>query len=608
MAGDSSSTSRPCVVYPGETQLSDLVCGTVRKQMMPLGNLNSAVPHRGCKLPKEIMFKYKVLPCALLVMSHSAFAAQQLPTSGSQMQQIPPAPVAPRKAPAIEVRQAGAPSVPVAASTKITVNGLRVTGTQVYSEAELVALTGFKPGSALTLDELRGMAAKIADHFHRHGYFVAQAYLPAQDIKDGVVTIAVIDGRYGKVSLNNQTNLSNDLANQLLGGLNRGDIIASAPLEHRLLLLSDVPGVKVKSTLVPGASVGASDLIVDVTPGERVSGSIDADNAGNRYTGQYRAGATLNLNDPTGHGDVASLRVLTAGPGLNYARASWQAQFGKARAGVAYSYLRYKLIRDFEPLQAHGTARVASIYASYPLVRSRNDNLYAQLAYDDKTFQDKVDSTFSVTDKKAHVLMASLYGDHRDQFGGGGVNTYSLTLSDGSIDIQTPSAAAIDALTARSNGHFNKLGFNASRLQHVAEALSLYGAVSGQVASKNLDVSEKMELGGMYAVRAYPEGEAYADQGWAATLEARFDLPATPSGQMQLIGFLDTGSVTLNKTPWTVGANHRNLAGAGIGLNWADKDNDFVVRAYYAHKLGNEVATSAPDSPGRFWIQAVKYF
>ncbi len=33
-----------------------------------------------------------------------------------------------------------------------------------------------------------------------------------------------------------------------------------------------------------------------------------------------------------------------------------------------------------------------------------------------------------------------------------------------------------------------------------------------------------------------------------------------------------------------------------------------MVRAYYAFKLGDEAATSAPDASGRFWLQAVKYF
>ena len=40
---------------------------------------------------------------------------------------------------------------------------------------------------------------------------------------------------------------------------------------------------------------------------------------------------------------------------------------------------------------------------------------------------------------------------------------------------------------------------------------------------------------------------------------------------------------------------------------WTDPGN-FSVRAYYAVKLGNEDAVSAPDKSGRFWIQAIKYF
>ena len=559
---------------------------------------------------KEPVFRNKLLPYVLLSLSQGVFA-QQSPSAGSQLQQIPPVPVPQREAPKVELAPLAAP-LQGSESARILVKSLTVTGAKVYSEAELLTITGFKPGSELSLADLRGMASRITDHYHRNGYFVAQAYLPAQEIKDGAVTIAVIDGRYGKVSVNNQTNLSNDLANDRLAGLNSGDPIASAPLESRLLLLSDLPGVKVKATLVPGASAGASDLIVDLTPGRRVSGSVDADNAGNYYTGANRVGATVNLNNPTGRGDVATLRALTSGSGLNYARASYQTQFGRATAGVAYSWLGYKLGREFESLGANGTAKVASIYGSYPLIRSRNSNLSAGLAYDAKKFQDKVDSTGAITDKKAQVLTASLYGDQRDNFGGGGLSGYSLALSTGKIDIQTPAARSFDAATAQSNGSFNKLGFSALRLQGLTESLSFYASVNGQIASKNLDSSEKMSLGGMYAVRAYPQGEASGDQGYVLNLEARWTLPKFSTqlpGQLQLIGFVDTGSVTINKNPWPpeTGPNRRTLSGAGVGLTWSETNN-FVVRTYYAQKLGNEVSTSAPDRSGRFWIQGVKYF
>lgn len=556
------------------------------------------------------MIKHRLVPFALLALSQSIFA-QQASTAGSQLQQIPPSPVPQKALPEIRIQQGTAP--PGSSATggvKVLVKSLKVTGAQVYSEAELLGITGFTPGSELSLADLNAMALRITEHYRKNGYFAAQAYLPAQDVKDNAVTIAVLEGRYGAITLRNQTNLSDAQANRLLSGLNSGDIITTDPLENRLLLLSDIPGVKVSSTLVPGALLGTSDLIVNIDPGQRVSGSVDADNAGNRYTGEYRLGATVNLNNPLGLGDVASLRVLTAGSGLNYARVSYQIPFGKARAGVAYSKLDYKLGKEFAPLGAHGTAEVASIFGGYSLIRSRNDNLNVGLAYDVKRFQDKVDLTPSVTDKKAQVLTASLYGDHRDSLGGGGISTYSLNLSAGNIDIQTPAALAVDAASARSDGSFNKLGFSVSRLQNLGGPFSLYAGVNGQVASKNLDVSEKMQLGGMNAVRAYPEGEAYADQGYVLTLEARMQLPKFSEqmpGQMQLIGFVDTGSVTINKNPWFAGPNSRSLSGAGVGITWAE-NNNFYVRAYYARKIGSAAAISAPDKSGRFWIQAVKYF
>ena len=50
-----------------------------------------------------------------------------------------------------------------------------------------------------------------------------------------------------------------------------------------------------------------------------------------------------------------------------------------------------------------------------------------------------------------------------------------------------------------------------------------------------------------------------------------------------------------------------NAERRGGGLNWSDTNN-YLVRAFYARKLGNDLATSAPDKSGRFWVQAVKYF
>ncbi|WP_317202168.1 ShlB/FhaC/HecB family hemolysin secretion/activation protein [Janthinobacterium sp.] len=550
-----------------------------------------------------------LLPLAFLTLSQAAYAVDP-PGAGSQILQVPPAPQLPKAAPEIRIQRGATAPAALADDTTIVVNTLRVTAATQFPADQLAAVTGFTPGRELSLNDLRAMAAKVADYYHARGYFLAQAFLPAQDIQDGAVRIAVLEGQYGAVTLRNQSRVADGLARQVLAGLQDGDTIAAAPLERRLLLLSDLPGVEVKSTLVPGASLGASDLIVDVGPGPRVSGSVDADNQGNRYTGTKRVGATLNVNEVFGYGDVATVRGFTSADGLNYVRAAYQGQIGLGKLGLAYTNMDYRLGEEFAALKASGTAKIASVYASYPLLRTRAKSVYAQVNYDSKSFHDKTDSSGAVSDKDARVWMLNVNGDWRDELAGGGVSNFSLTWTTGKIDIRSPVALLNDAATVASNGRFNKFSLSAMRLQYLNESTSLLAALNAQVAGKNLDISEKMGLGGVGGVRAYPGGEGYADQGYVLSLELRRSLPtpaALPAGQLQALAFVDTGSVSLNKHPYAPGENRKTLSGAGLGLSWMGAKG-LSLKLYYAHKLGSAEAVSVPDRMGRVWLQAIQYF
>lgn len=559
------------------------------------------------KFLKAPMTRIELTPLFILGFVPAVFA-QQYPNTGGQMQQIPVPPAASVPAPSTLLIKPNVP--PQRASNDevaISVNALKIMGVTLFSDAEIGSLTGFQSGDQLTLLQLRKMADRIANFYHQRGFFAAQVYLPPQTIQGGVVTMVVLEGRYGQVILQNESHASNDTLTYFLKELSSGDVILSDALERNLLLMSDTPGVVVNSMLVPGRTLGSSDLLVKTTAGPRVNGSVDIDNAGNRYTGTARAGATINVNELLGYGDVSSLRLLSSGSGLQYIRGAYQSQIGKTIAGVSYSDLRYELGREFENLGAHGSQQITSFYGSYPLIRSRTKNLFVGLNYDLKRFEDVVDTSSRLSHKHANVLSTSLRGDTSDSTG---TTTYGVTLAAGQIDLKDPALQVIDTTTAQTQGHFNKLNFNTNRIQKISDTLSFFASLTGQFASKNLDVSEKMELGGMYAVRAYPEGEAFADQGYLLTLESRLQLNAPKAvvpGQLQLIGFLDIGTVQANKSPWTTGENRRTLSGAGVGLNWS-QPQDYVVRAYYAFKLGNSKAQSAPDANGRFWVQGVKYF
>jgi len=555
------------------------------------------------------MSKRLLFTAALLASSHGAFA-QQIPNAGTQIRQIPAAPEQVPTAPIFQVEPRAVEAETGPAGASVQVNVLHVTGQTLYSEAELIGASGFTPGSNLSLAELRALAARITAFYNGQGYFLTQAYLPPQDISAGAVTIAILEGRYGEVTVNNSSHLRDSVARRTLSGLDSGDIVASAPLERRLLLLSDIPGLIARSTLSPGSAVGTSDLTIELEPGRRITGSVEANNGGNRYTGPYRAGGSIDFNDPTGIGDRLSARVLASPSGLAYGRLSYQAPIGALTLGVAYSHLRYDLGREFSGLDADGTADIASLYASYPLIRSRDTNLYALASVEARWFTDRIRLIDIETDKRSQAATLGIAGDSHDLLGGGGWTNVSLGWTFGNLDIRTPLDRAIDDLTARTNGHYNLVRFAAARLQTISGPLSLYASLRGQLAFDNLDSSEKMELGGAYGVRAYPEGEAYGDQGFLLTAEGRLMLnrwTGSLPGQLQLIAFVDYGQVDYAHNPWFTGPNRSHRSGYGAGLNWFGPDN-LILRASYARRFGDQISTSQPDHAGRFWFQIVKLF
>lgn len=562
------------------------------------------------KLPH---YASSLLISAVMLMIGQAVLAQQAPSAANQLLQVPAPRTIQMIKPDLRVESDSQQPTASADTNAVVVKELQFTGATLIAAAELIRVSGFAAGGGYTVAELRNLASTITSHYRGLGYFLAQTYLPAQDITEGVVRFTVVEGQYGQINLRNRSGLSDAVANTLLAGLKGANAVSDSALERRLLMLSDLPGINVKSVLTPGAAFGSTDLLVDIAPGQPISGSVEADNQGNSYTGSNRIGASININEPTGLGDVATARLLTSGEGLAYGRASYQALIGWVNVGLAYTTLQYKLGGEFASTQSSGTARIGSVYVNYPLIRSRNRNLSAQWSIDNKEFADRSEnsSPVSSSDKKARTSSAGLRGDFRDALGSGFGN-YALTWTQGTVNLQDPIGLRIDSMSAQSNGTFDKVALAFAHQQAITVGTDLFLSFNAQWASKNLDASEKISLGGPGGVRAFPTGEATGDEGVLFTLESRTGLPSLTerlSGQIQLIGFVDAGIVTLNKNPWDTGAssNRRVLTGAGLGFGYIGARN-LMIKAYCAFKLGGEVATSAPDTPGRFWLQINRTF
>lgn len=546
-------------------------------------------------------FVFRALPlCILPWLALPAFA-QIPPDAGRVLEELRPTPAlpAPKARPTtVEERPAIVPSN----GRRIAVRGFRLTGASAFAQAELLALLADGAGREMTLAELDGLAARITRHYREAGYLVARAYLPAQEVKDGQVEIAVLEGRLGQVEVRNAVELASSALAPLVA-LVPGESLSLRALDASLLALADLPGIEVKSTLRPGAAVGTSDLLVEVARGTALNGSVDFDSFGNRYTGAHRLGGSVFWNNALGLGDQASLRVQTSDGGLRYGRVGYQLPLGSraTRVGAAWSEMRYKLGKDFAALDADGEASVASLYLLHPFVRGREASLYGQVAYDDKRLIDRVGATATRNEKALGNWTFGINGNLLDGLGGGGSNSFSAVYTQGHLDLDAI-MTVVDRATAGSQGSFSKWSLSLQRLQRLSGDVGLYLSASRQWAGKNLDSSEKFSLGGAYGVRAYPQGEAGGDEGQLLSAELRWQL----GDAWQVQGFYDDGRIAINRKPWTAAANDRHLAGYGLGAAYAG--GGFTVRMFAAWKAATGIATSDIDRSPRIWVQAAKYF
>jgi hemolysin activation/secretion protein len=464
-------------------------------------------------------------------------------------------------------------------------------------------------GKRLNLKELGAVADRITEYYHQRHYPLARAILPAQTIQDGIVVIQVLEARYGKVALHNESRVTDALLAATLAPLAVGDVIEQTTMDHVLLLLCDVPKIEVHALIRPGETVGTSDLDVTALPGPRWSGIASVDDDGNQYTGRIRGGATVSVVDPFAHGDYLSLAGLSSGADLNYGRLSYETTvngFG-TRVGGAFSGLHYRLGDGLESLNGHGTAEVASLWGKHPLVRSQDADLYLQVQYDRLTLHDDLDATAIKTDRHLDNGSASLTGDERDAVFAGAVSTVNLTLTVGRLGFEDGAAAAADAATAKTAGAFVKWNVNLARQQQFTATDGVYLSVAGQWTGDDLDSSQKMIAGGPYTVRAYDLGVLSGDTGALGTAEFQHGLGTGWGGVWQATAFFDSEHLVVNRRPWVAGPNAATLSGAGLGLNWSGA-HQWSAKLEIAARVGGVPVLVRDPSSGRLWLEISRAF
>lgn len=539
------------------------------------------------------------LQAVCLLGGLAAGGLQAAENAGSALRDLEQRPLALPPEPPADTPRLTPPPLSEAPAGGATVNilGFRFTGNSAFSDEQLAAVLLDQSGQALTLSELQGAADRITRWYRDHDWLLARAILPPQEIADGYLLIQVVEGSYDRVDLNNQSELPDRVLQNATRSLRAGEGIRAGALENALMNLDALPASQVNSRLSRGAAPGTSALDIDVSDTPTLGGQLSLDNYGNTYNGEYRLIGGLSVANPLGLGDNLSLQALVSDGDQQYLSTQYDLPVGpwNTRVGFSLSWLEYELGKDFDSLNAKGTAATGSLYASQSWWQQRNWGLSSRLEW---RYRDLEDQQLGLSSEKTlrSLTLDLLNGYWRDDLLGGGVNSYRIALTHGELTLDSPYAVVSDFYG--TEGRYNKAEFALLRQQRLSPRFTLNLNLRGQLADGNLDSVEKMSLGGAYGIRAFPQGEASGDEGWLASTELRYAL----NGQWQLGAFVEAGEITYNKDPLPVGDRHRNLKGAGLSAYWRPH-HQWQVSAIAATSLDGEEAISDDPEDVYLWGQ-----
>lgn len=487
---------------------------------------------------------------------------------------------------------------------KLFVRSFKLEGASLGDEAQARALLAPYERRKLTIAEIYAAADQLTTLYRNQGYLVAKAYVPAQDARNGVLRIKIVAGRYGAVTLKNDSLVRDDYLQGVIDhALAGATVIHKDALERAMLLMSDLPGAGTPRIAIgSGRQPETSDFVFGVPPARRFDGYLLGDNYGSPYTGRMRLTGGLNVNSPLGYGDrLSAFGLVSEDSHLVNGRVAYSAPIGYdgLRAEIGAYRTTYALGGVYSDLDATGTADAVTATVSYPIVRQVNGSLFISGNYTHKSLNDNVLGV-SLAQRRMDEGTAAITRDTASTlFGLPWITSTTLSVTVGHVAFPDPAQRAANIAGVNTSGDFSKLNLSFLTTVGLTDQLSFSASVRAQQSlSGNLDSSEQLSLTGFWGVRSYDEGLA-GDSGYIVTPELKYALPDIRNYRHSVGIFTDVGAVWLADASFTTTQKSRtqlNDVGLGYYATYEYLPARFMLlKAQLAHSYGSNSGAQSYD-------------
>lgn len=383
----------------------------------------------------------------------------------------------------------------------------------------------------ITLGTIETIADRITQFYRERGFILAKAYIPKQEVRDGVVTLTLLLGTLGEVEVHGNEMYDTDIISSVFDD-DLTQPVTSDVIEENIYLVNDYPGLAVMGFFEPGSQVGDTRLNLNVRGEQRYYATIRIDNHGTDETGRQRLYGEVLVNNLLGAADQLHVGALRAFAPSNTTywllRYSFDLFNPRLRLAIGRTQNQFVVEQNnsefLSQLNISGVTELTDAVLTYKLKRSRVENYNVGFAWE-------------------HILSDLQLGDIPDPGGllDDEVTHYKLLFN---FDVLQESSRILhQGLVAYVSGSFDKgndfgqddtfdilisdytlLTFLTIPYTDIDTRLILRSSV--QLTESALSSISQIFLGGPTRARGYPVNQFSADSALYVGVDWIFNLPS----------------------------------------------------------------------------------
>jgi hemolysin activation/secretion protein len=476
----------------------------------------------------------------------------------------------------------------------ITVRKFEVIGSTVFSQSELAEKLVQFTNKPVSFAELLSAKDVINQLYLDNGYITSGAFIPPQELKEGVVKIQVIEGKVEEINISGLTRLRANYIRSRLA------LATKAPLNQERLLQAlqnlqlDPLISNLSAELAAGSRAGVSSLEIQVREADAFSTQISIDNQRSPSVGSVRRQLEINHNNLLGFGDRFRVGYINTDGSNSLDNLSYTFPINPKNGTIGFSYTRTKtniIEEPFNVLDIQSASRNYQLTYRQPLYQSPTQELTLGITGSRQESETKLlDEPFPLSlgaNDQGEVKITAL------RF----FQEYTKRDSQQVFALRSQFSFGINAFNATNNttdpdGQFIAWRGQTQYLRLLTPNTTLLLRADMQLSDRPLLALEQFSAGGQQSVRGYRQDTLLADNGLFASAEIRTPILRIPKWQstVELAPFFDMGTV------WNhdLDIEQTTLSSVGVGLHFLVGQNfnarfDWGIPLVKVDKTGNSL-------------------